>query len=184
MSPRFIILVVLAGGLAIYLATRTAAPAEEVLARIPSEINTIEETDINMIPIDERDLAGEAPSEPADFDVRVEVDPGGTKTRLFYYITEKHGYYVEAPQLLLWHVAQPGHGLEDTNLEVPHLIGDFIQANVTYKGCIDITPSELGHVGDDIGTDRNWAAYVEEWGRTRLQDPDPLPTIVHAMSCD
>lgn len=184
MSPRLLILIVLAGGMAIYLATRTTAPAEETLVGIEGPNGKIEISIEAMVPVWNQPLAGEEPSERAEFDVRVEVDPSGRKTRLFFYITEEHGYYVESPNLTLWHVAEPGLELDDTNLRVPYIINDFIRANETYKGCVDVVPAELANVGDDIGTDQNWAAHVESWGRTRLENPDPFPTVVHAMSCE
>lgn len=184
MSPRLIILIVLAGGMAVYLATRTTAPAEEPLARIGAEGHSLNQTDDAAIPLEDRPLEGEEPSEMAEFDVRVEVDPAGMKTRLFFYITEKHGYYVEVPELVFWYVAKPGLGLEDTDLRIPHLLNDFIRANETYNGCVDVVPAELVDVGGDIGTDQNWAAQVESWGRARLENPDPLPIVVHAMSCN
>ncbi len=184
MSPRLIILIVLAGGMAVYLATRTTAPAEEPLARIGADAHPLNETDDATVPLEDRPLEGEEPSERAEFDVRVEVDPSGRKTRLFFYITEKHGYYVESPNLTLWHIAEPGLELYDTNLRIRYIINDFIRANETYKGCVDVVPAELVRVGDDIGTDENWAAHVESWGRTRLENPDPFPAVVHAMSCE
>lgn len=184
MSPRLIILVFLAGGMAVYLATRTAAPAQETLVGIEAEGIERDETEKAKVRIGDRPLGGEEPPEQAEFDVRVEVDPSGEKSRLFFYITEKHGYYVEEPYLTLWHVAKPGLGLDDTDLEVRHIVSDVMRANETFKGCVDITPTELLNVGGDIGTDQNWAAHVEEWGRTRLEDPDPLPVVVHAMSCE
>lgn len=184
MSPRLIILILLAGGMAVYLATRSTAPAEEPLARLGAEGIPIGETDESMVVLSKRPLEGEEPSEPAEFDVRVEVDPTGLKNRLFFYITEKHGYYVEEIELTLWHVAEPGLEFEDTDLRVPHFINDFIRANATFVGCVDVVPAELVRVGGDIGTDENWAAHVESWGRARLEDPNPLPVVVHAMNCN
>lgn len=184
MSPRLIILIVLAGGMAVYLATRTTAPAEEPLARIGADGHPLGETDVATVPLRDRPLDGEEPSERAEFDVRVEVDPSGMKTRLFFYITEKNGYYVESPKLMIWHMAEPGLELRDTRLRIPHIINDFIRANETFKGCVDVVPAELTRIGGDIGTNENWAAHVDSWGRTRLEDPEPLPTVVHAMSCE
>ena len=184
MSPRLIILIVLAGGLAVYLATRTSAPAEETLVGIEGPDDDIETSVKARVPVWNQPLDGKEPSERAEFDVRVEVDPSGRKTRLFYYITEKHGYYVEAPKLRLWHVAAPGLELEDSDLKITRIINDFMRANETYKGCVDVTPTELMRIGNDFGTDKNWMAHVESWGRTRLENPDPFPAVVHAMSCE
>lgn len=184
MNPRLIILVFLAGGMAVFLAMRPPPKPDDSLPRIPANGITEKETDEAKVPLGKRPLDGEEPSEPAEFDVRVEVDPSGRKTRLFYYITEMHGYYVEEPVLTLWHIAEPGLELEDTDLRIKKIVSDYIRANETYTGCVDVVPAELGRVGGDIGTDENWAAHVESWGRTRLEDPDPLPAVVYALDCE
>lgn len=184
MNPRLIILIVLAGGMAVYLATRPAPVVSDELPGVNAGVEPGEFDPNAAKPIWTQPLDGEEPPEVPEFDIRVEVDPSGRKNRLYFYIDEAHGYYVEKPVIKFWYVSEPGQELRDSALPIGLIVNDYVRANETYKGCIDVVPAELKKVGGDIGTDANWDVRIESWGRARSQNPDPLPVIVDALNCD
>ena len=123
-----------------------------------------------------RDLPGEEPPEPPDLSVRVEVDPTGGKNRLYLYISEAHGYYVEDFTVVIWHkgdgdVTEP----EDAALQVNHPINKFLKANETLVDCLELVKPELDKVGGDIGLTGDWEAIVERYGRARAENPVEFP---------
>lgn len=187
MSPRLIILIVSAGGLAVFLATRTTAPVsetEELLFLEASSGRSLEEVENTQVAVWKQPLEGKEAPELAEFVVRVEVDPTGKKNRLYYYIDEVHGYFADTFNLWLWYMPTPGTELLDSPLRIPVVINDFITANETYKGCLEIVPGELLNINSDIGRDENWTGFVEVYGRAFVTNPDPLPSVAYAMSCD
>lgn len=191
-SPRLLILIAAAAGMAIFLAMRPASPAPDVVAaKEPTFLPAEEGQSLEQIRglqkmLSERELPGEDPVIPAEFDVQVEVDPSGEKNRLYYYINELHGYYVETVRLELWYVETPDTTRDESQLVVPAVINDYIKANETYKGCLEAVPAELndlaGHPG--IGTDENWRGRVISYDRARETNPDPLPLVVRMSTCD
>lgn len=185
MNPRLLILIALAGVLALYLATRTSAPAVEAEVFEPvdedQDLAYIRETQLTLW---ERHLPGVEPSEPPEFDIQVEVDPSGRKNRLYYYISEAHGYYVESLNVEFWYMPAPDTTPDESPLRVPKVINDYIKANETYKGCLEVVPAELADLGGDMGMDENWTGRLIDYGRARAENPDRLPPLAEAMTCD
>ena len=181
MSPRLIILIVLAGGMAVYLATRSAAPDDSSLPTIEGPSLA---TPKNTLTVWEQDVAGEEPPEVPEFEIRVEVDHTGLKNRLYFYIDEIHGYYVQGLTIDVWYVSTPDQDWEDSPLRLTKIVNDYVRENQSFMGCMDIVPAELSDIGDDIGTEANWVAEVDTWGAARSRDPDPLPVVVRATTCD
>ncbi|MCH7885374.1 MAG: hypothetical protein IIC01_09000 [Planctomycetes bacterium] len=184
MTIRLIILVVVAGVLAVMFAVRSTAPPAGVAANQQNsflssdEGKSREQVALEQQTLLQRDLPGEEPPEPADLSVRVEVDPTGGKNRLYLYISEAHGYYVEDFTVVIWHkgdgdVTEP----EDAALQVNHPINKFLKANETLVDCLELVKPELDKVGGDIGQTGDWEAIVERYGRARAENPVEFPPL-------
>ena len=192
MSPRLLILIAAAAGMAIFLAMRPAPPALDLVAAeeptfLPAEKGqSLKQIRVVQTMLSERELPGEEPAIPAEFDIQVEVDPSGEKNRLYFYIDELHGYYVETIHLELWYLPTPDTTQDESPLMVPALINDYIKANETYKGCLEVVPAELNDLAGDtgIGADENWRGRVIDYDRARETNPDPLPPVVRMSTCD
>lgn len=183
MTIRLIILVVVAGALAVMFALRSTAPPSEVVANQQNSFmadggKTREQVALEQQTLLQRDLPGEEPPEPADLSVRVEVDPTGGKNRLYLYISEAHGYYVEDFTVVIWYkgdgdVTEP----QDSALQVSHPINKFLKANETLVDCLELVQPELDKVGGHIGQTGDWEAIVERYGRARAENPVEFPSL-------
>ncbi len=182
MTARLIILMVAAGILAVMFARRSTAPPQE---QSQDEITIMidggksrEQLSEEQKALWERDLPGEEPPEPPDLSVRVEVDPTGLKNRLYLYITEAHGYYVEEFRVVIWHKGDGDvTGPENSPLQVTHPVTKFLKANETLVDCLELVKPELRHLGGDIGQSQDWEARVERHGRARVENPALLPPL-------
>ncbi|MFQ5493842.1 MAG: hypothetical protein ACE5EX_00515 [Phycisphaerae bacterium] len=181
MKPRLLILIALAGGMAVYVATRASAPAP----KMPLPIVDVPDDDLIMKTLQQQDLPGEEPEEECEFSVGVEVDPSDNKNRLYYYIDEAHGYFVESLRVEFWFNPTPENPDNSTRVFREHL-NAYIKANETLFGCLEAVPGELDNIGNSIGTSENWEAYVVWYHRARVTNPDPFPLLperVHSQ-CD
>ena len=187
MSARLLILIVLAGGLAVYFAVAKN--------QAPTVVETITEDDDSMtkqelervrnegIEIIKRPLPGKEPAEPPNLAVSVEVDRTSGKNRLFFNITESHGYYVETFRIQFWYKREGVTGPDDSPLTFTVYKDDFLKANETYRTCAEVVPAELSRVGGDMGTTQNWDAEIVFHGRAREKNPDPLPIVTNMDRC-
>lgn len=184
MKPRLIILVVAAAALTLYMATRTAAPppneADDDTALKGDELANIR---LLQTLLELRPLEGQEPPEMADLSIQVEVDPTGEKNRLYYYITEAHGYYVETFKITFYFKPDPDTPIEDSPLRVSTYLDDYLKAKDTLRSCTEIVPGELGRVGGVMGTSEQWGAEITEYGRARMHNPDPLPPLTEVGKC-
>lgn len=189
MNIRLIILIVVAAALAIAFAMRSAAPPGAQDDDMPiflagPEGNTPEQILAAQKMIGNDPLPGEEPEEEADFDLRVTVDTSGGKNRLRLYITEAHGYYVEFFNLSVWYQGGDVTGEDDSPLVISHKINNYLAANQTLSDCLDVVPSELSEIGDDIGTDADWAGEVVSYTRARAEDPATFPQLTEMPRCN
>lgn len=184
MKPRLVILVVAAAGLALYMATRTTAPPVDEVEDGPA-LSGDELANIRLLQtlLELRPLGGTEPPEIPDLSIQAEVDPTGEKNRLYYYITEAHGYYVETFRITFYYKPDPDTSIEDSPLRVPTYLDDYLKANDTLRSCIEIVPGELGLVGGAMGTSEQWGAEITDYGRARMQNPDPLPPLTEMDKC-
>lgn len=183
MKARIVILFVVAAGLAVYLATRASAPpgAEPNLSDGLSEKDKKDIRERQKL-LWQFDLPGE--DVPADLAIQVEVDTSGKKNRLFYYISEAHGYYVETFEALFYYKPTPETTPDDSPLTSNQYINDYVKANETLTGCLEIVPAEIQYIGDTMGTSENWAAEIMRYGRARVENPDPLHPVTKITKCD
>jgi len=184
MNPRFMILVGTAGVLAIVMAVKLSQPAPatpddhwQMFAEDPPDPE-------HGIPLCERELPGEEPDEQPEFDIQVAVNATSGKNRLDFWITEAHGYYVEAFSVVFWYKETPDMELDDAPLQVREYFESYLPANDTLKDCLDIVPAELRHVGGGLGTTENWGAEVLWYCRARLENPDSFPVLIQAGDCE
>ncbi len=187
MSARLLILIVLAGGLAVYFAVgKNTAPAviepaaedEDGMTREELEQKRKEQTELCTRP-----LSGKEPAESPNLAVTVEVDRSSGKNRLFFNITESHGYYVETFRIQVWYVRPGVTGPENSPLRFTIYKDDFLKANETYRTCAEVVPAELSLVGGDIGSTENWDARIVWHCRAREKNPDPLPIVTNMDRC-
>ena len=188
MSPRLIILIVVAAGFAVFLALRMSAPSKpEQQVALDDGVTDAERQKLReaQTPLWQRKLAGKEPDVPPDLAIRVEVDPTGKKNRLHYYITEAHGYYVETFEIEFYYKPTPDTTSENSPLTITHRAeNEYLKAKDTLASCFDVVPAELADVGGSIGTSKNWGAEIVSHGRARMQNPDPLPVLEKVAKCD
>lgn len=181
MNPRLLILIVIAAGMAIYFAavrgsaknnTDISADAEGDLAPFQGTLDTLK-------------LAGAKPPVSPDVAVQVEVDRSRGKNRLFFTITEAHGFYVEQFQVRFWYVNEGVTEPEDSPIDLTQFFDRYLPANDTLRVCMELVPAELVKVNGDMGETNNWMAEIDWHGRARATNPDPMPPRTDLEhSCD
>ena len=186
MNPRLVILIVIAAGMAIYFAAVKGGskPVDGPLDSSMSaeEKHRVEEASVTL---GNRKLAGAEPSERPDLAAQVEVDRSMGKNRLYFTITEAHGFYVEQFQVRFWYVKAGVTGPENSPLAPLQFFDRYLPAKGTLRVCMEVVPAELSRVGGDIGDTSNWKAEIEWHGRARAKNPDPFPPRTDiASSCD
>ena len=183
MNPRLLILIVIAAGMAIYFAAvkNNSTPPPP----------TVTETDFDpdkKRTLDTFDLKCDEPAEEPDVAVQVEVDRSKGKNRLYYTITEAHGFYVEQFRVRFWYVKEGVTGPENSPLVVTQFFDRFLPAKSTLRVCMEVVPAELSRVGGDIGDTKNWKAELDWHGRACTKNPDPMPPrtdlVSGTSSCD
>lgn len=181
MKPRMLILLVLAGGLALYFATSKSQPITEVDQDTPTlymgdaDGLTTEQREMLKKRLAELPLPGDEPPDPPDISVQVEVDTSAGKNRLYFTLSEAHGYYVETFRLQVWYKVTPDMEPEDSPLVLGHYLDRFVKANETLRDCMEVVPAELADIDGDIGTTADWGVRLVSHGRARDNNPDPLP---------
>jgi len=129
-------------------------------------------------------LPGEEPEEDAQFDVNVRVDKASGKNRLILEVTERHGYYVETLQALIWYSGGTGLDPASAPVVVQFFMNRYLKANETLVDCIELVPGELRDIGGDIGMDSDWSAEITSYGRARAQNPASFPPVGGKGHCD
>lgn len=176
MTARLVFLVVIAGALAVFFATRTTGDLQgEVLSTGPRPVTAM---------IRDQSIGGEEPTEPAEFEIEIQVDRASGKNRLLLLITEVHGYYADSLEAVVWNTTVEDDAQLSYDNPVTHFINKFVPANETLVDCIEIVPAELAHVGGDIGESADWEGEVLKYGRARVANPHPLPVVVGTSTCD
>ncbi len=173
MNARILLLIVAAGGLAIYVAVRPQAnpndPAEEAVS---PEILANRTCDVLLW---RRELPGDDPEVEPAVHVTVSVVEGVGKNQLAFDFTETHGFYVETFEVDFWYKPTPDTEKNDSRLQLHYFFDDFLKANETKRLCLEVVPPELKRVGGDMGTSENWGVELTRYGRARTTDPAVLP---------
>lgn len=190
MSIRLIILIIVGAILAVRFAmTSTAPPVDLEDADLQtfdgSDGKSLEQIRNEQTLLWERDIPGETPDEQPELDIRVEVDTSRGKNRMYLYITEAHGYYMDTFNIDIWYVGNQEYDHENSPLMISHrIMNKYLKVNDTLVDCLEVVPAELSNVGDDIGETGYWEAEIVEWGRVREQNPEPLPVMTQYDSCE
>ncbi len=186
LTIRFVLMIAAASGLALHLATRTPKAEDYGPTRVAGigerPDGPLDPTRIQMIW--QQDISGEEPEDEPEFSVRVTLDPTDGKNRVYYEITEANGFYVDSFKVDFWYKKNPDMLFEDSPLAKSVIINDYLKADETLEGCLEWVPAELREIYGDMGTSENWAAEVSFYHRARLENPETLPTVVKATSCD
>lgn len=188
MGPRLVILVVLAIGLAVFLALRASRPAQVVEAedakavgdRSPEEREQLdwEQKQLSMLP-----LECNVPADPPELSIRWEVPPGD-KQAIRYYIDEAHGYYVETFDLEFFYKPTPDTTVDESPVVVPVYVDNYLKANETFHGCAFVVSAELKDIGGQMGTTENWGAEIVDYGRYCATNPEKLVPRSSTTGCD
>jgi hypothetical protein len=133
---------------------------------------------------DQFPLAGKEPAEPVELAVQTEVDRSKGKNRLYFTVSERHGYYVEQFRIRFWWKRGGVKNWENAPLVVEQLFDRYLKANETLRLCMEVVPAELVRVGGDIGATGDWDAEVSWHGRVRAANPNPFPPNKDLGSCD
>lgn len=185
MNARLIILIVLAGALAVYFALRkppAPKPIEEIEAPNPQERADLDEL---QTPLPSRNLTGLTPPERPRFSIRMDVDNSKGKNRLLMYISEEHGFYADGFDIDFWYRKTPDMPRADSPLPLNHkILNRYLPARETLVDCIELTDAEMRRINEDMGTAENWAAEIKHFGHCFLDNPDPIPRLdVYRESC-
>ena len=186
MKARLIILVVLAAGLDVWFAgtNNAAAPDDDTIQLSAAEKEEIRRAREMGTELGKRPLPGEEPSEKPEVLVQVEVDESSGKNRLNFIISEAHGYYVESFTMEVWYTGSEGYDSDDSPLRMEIHRDVYLRANETLRECTDVVPAELSRIDDDMGTSSDWDTRGLRHGRSRANDPDPLPLLADMLGCD
>jgi len=179
MKPRLLLLVAIAAGLAIYFASAKSRNPTSTIEEPIGDSDDEEDrsiTDALKITLDKLPLPGREPAEPADVAVQLEVDRSRGKNRIYFTLSERHGYYVEQFRI--------GFGWKKGGLDKEQYFDRYIKANETLRLCLEVVPAELAKIGGDMGTSEDWDAEVSWHGRARERNPDPLPPDKDLGRCD
>lgn len=168
---------VLAVALAIYWAT-----AEETTIQyadgVPRDIPP------NQLMVWQQKIECQPADEPPEMSIEIWVDPTDGKNRIYFDLTEAHGYYVDTCNLTFWYAgAEDGAGWRDSPLVVGHVLNNFVEAHSRLRSCIDIPWAELQKVGGHMGRTEHWRASVEACYRACVGNPERLPNVITAVSC-
>jgi hypothetical protein len=187
MKPRLLILIVAAAGLAVYFASLKSRPVSTKVDAPDESILSDEERkqiDLTQKMLDTFPLSGKEPAEPADLSVLVEVDRSKGKNRLYFTISERHGYYVEQLKVRLWWKKGGVKEPKDSPLDAEQFFDRYLKANETLRLCMEVVPFELAKVGGDIGRTEDWGSEIAWHGRVRDKNPNPLPPDKDLGRCD
>ncbi len=111
------------------------------------------------------DIPGEEPPEEPVFHVTVTVDPTDGKDRLYYDITEEHGYFVETLNVAFRHTT--------SGWEVHHYINGVLRQNGTHSGHFDLSSAEIAaFLEGDMGSTGDWTGEVYNYHSARVEEPD------------
>jgi len=173
MNARIIILIFLAGGLAVYMAVKPKAdPKQQMEEEISEQTQARRECD-KLLWL--RDLPGEAPEVEPELDVAISVVEGVGTNQLAFDFTEAHGFYVESLYVDFWYKPTPDTEKADSRLQMSYPFDDYIEANETKRLCLEVVNVELERVGGEMGTDENWGVELTRYGRARATNPAVLP---------
>ncbi len=193
MKARLLILVVLAGGLAVWAATRPPTVIDggddgPTIMTSDGSTQKVASDDINEAQkmLWERELPGEEPAEEVNLSMDLEIETSNGKNRMVFYITEAHGFYVEDFDINFWYTGgDENMDPRDSPLSVKHRAANrYLEANGTLKECIELVPGELRHIDYDIGETEDWNAEIVKHGRARAKNPDPLPILSDVPRCN
>ena len=176
MKARFIILLVLAAGMGVYLTTMDRTVKEPPVEKpiVPP----------NASDLWRRTLIGcETPPEEEELAIQVWIDPAEGKNRLYFSMSETHGYYVDSCNMRFWWVGTY-EGREYTEwadspiqVSVPnHNI--YVKADDTLEDFMGVQEFELAAVGGDLGTSENWRAAVDGCFHACLENPENIPVFI------
>ena len=121
--------------LAVRFAMTSTAPPVEIEDTDLQTFDSIDGKSLEQIrndqtPLWKRDIPGETPDEEPELDIRVEVDTSRGKNRMYVYISEAHGYYVETLNIDIWYVGEKKYDVDDSPLVIHHIImNKFLEAN-------------------------------------------------------
>ncbi len=188
MKARLLFLLAVAGALAIYFASAKSKPVTPVYEEddFSDTVSPQERAEIkaNQQTLDTFPLPGREPTEKPDLDVRVEVNTSGDKNRLYFDISERHGYYVEQFRIRIWNKRDGSRTAEESALALEQFFDRFLKANETLRLCMEVVPAELSEIGGSLGAPGDWAAEIAWHGRARRENPNPLPPDHSIVRCD
>lgn len=185
MKSRLVILLVVAVGMGVFLLVRSKTPpGQEPELKQNLTAEQLEHYKLLKMRLSERPLPGEEPPEPADVRVTVEVDSMETKHRLYLYLSETHGYYVETLNVDIYRVTRDEQtGEQEQQWIVSNPFEIYLEADQILRTCIELVPSEMERIDNDLGTSEDWVAEVASYGRARVENPDPLPPLPEMFQC-
>ena len=96
------------------------------------------------------ELPGREPPETPTFTVELRVEPSDGKNRLYFDISEDHGYFVETLRIQFWRVVtDPVTGAEQRFRPIEEFLEVYIKEDETLTHHLELVPAEL-RVRDEI----------------------------------
>lgn len=170
MGARLIILIVLGAGLAVFYAARPPSQSGDGIVVPPAE--TPETIKGKMLWHKDPPDCPAAGVEP-DLNLSFSIDPADGKNRIYFELSESHGFYVQSFILQFWFMPTPDTECEDSPLCFELPLDRYIKAGETYVGCTDINDAELRKIGGDMGTTDNWGGHIIDFSMTRACTENP-----------
>ena len=176
MKPRLLIMFACLAGMAIWVAMPGPAPAD-LVGEIEEPSQELQDSKKMLY---EWELPGEEPSVELEFDMNVWMDDTDDKNRLYFSISEIHGYYVETLNLDFYYKPTPETTYEESRLKLPVYVNNYIKAGETLTSFMEVVSGELKAVDGDFGTTENWGLEITGYGRARENNPEVLRTVIRA----
>jgi hypothetical protein len=126
----------------------------------------------------------ERADKPPEMSIQIRVDPTDGKNRIYFNLTEAHGYYVDTCNLTFWYAGEGDtEGGQRPPLIVQHVLNDYVEAHGRLHSCIDIPWAELQRIGGSMGRTEDWRASVEACYRACVGNPKRLPNVTTVVNC-
>ncbi len=175
MKVRLVILLVVLIAVIVYVATK-GTRTTDVVIEAGSEGSSVVYSDNPVGPketLTEMDLPGEEPDVSPEFEIAVRRDADDFKQRIYFEITETHGFFAETFRVRFY-FTPTGKGQAARVLVFLHYVNEFLEANGTLANEVLISDAELDDlIGGDMGSSENWSAEIVMHGRVRIENPDP-----------
>ena len=111
------------------------------------------------------DVEGVVPDTDPDLHVDVHVEREGEKAKIFFTVSESHGWYVDHLYIDFWYVEKDDSGeMKQIGRRLKYMCHNYLPFGETITEYTTPQSHEFPEI-DDFGTTENWQAAAAEWGK-------------------